>query len=92
MVLASSGIYGVLSFVTARRTAEFGLRIALGATRADLIRMVLRDGTKPVFIEMTIGVFRSLALALLVRSMLFGVLPADMATMLSVSVMGDHGQ
>ena len=58
MLLACAGIYGVLSFVTAKRTQELGIRAALGASRWDLVRMVIGGGTMPVIVGIVIGLAR----------------------------------
>jgi putative ABC transport system permease protein len=87
MLLACSGIYGVLSFVTASRTQELGIRAALGASRADLIRMVVGDGAMPVLAGIVVGLGGAIGLARFIQSMLFGTKPMDAPTLLDVSVL-----
>ncbi len=87
MLLACAGIYGVLSFVTARRTQELGIRAALGASRADLIRMVVGDGAMPVLAGIVVGLVGAIGLARFIQSMLFAMKPIDAPTLLGVSVL-----
>jgi putative ABC transport system permease protein len=80
VTLALVGVYGVLSYSVARRTRELGLRLALGASRADPFRLVIRDGARLVLWGTVAGIGGSLLVARLVRGLLFGVTPADPAT------------
>src|ERR1039457_2093016 len=75
--LASLGIYGAISFTVARRTAEMGIRIALGARGAQLVGMVVRQGMIPVAAGLAAGVLCSLAVSRLIASQLYGVAPND---------------
>jgi ABC-type antimicrobial peptide transport system permease subunit len=86
MLLACAGIYGVLSFVTAKRTQEIGIRAALGASQADLVRMVLRTGTVPVVIGLAIGLAGALWLSKFIQSLLFQVSPIDPISLSAVAV------
>ncbi len=78
--LASSGLFGLLSFLTARRTREFGVRLALGAQRSDVLSLVLRQGGKLILGAIVVGVFAAAASARLMRSFLFGVAGTDLLT------------
>jgi predicted permease len=80
MLLASLGIYGVVSYSVARRTNEMGIRMALGAGAPDLRRMVLRQGMFPVWIGLAAGLFVALSLGRLVSSLLYGVKATDPLT------------
>jgi predicted permease len=80
--LASVGLYGVMSYGVTQRTREVGLRIALGAQRADVVGMVVRESLVPVLVGMAIGLGAALALTRLVAGLLFGVAPRDPASML----------
>ncbi len=80
LLLASIGIYGVLSYLVGQRTREIGIRIALGAARRDVLRMILTDGAWMTFIGIGIGIVAALGLTQLMSSMLFGVRPTDAAT------------
>jgi predicted permease len=77
LLLAAVGIYGVVSFTVVQRTREIGIRAALGATRAALLRLVVRGGVRPVAIGTAVGMVLAVGLAFAVRSMLFGVSPLD---------------
>jgi len=90
-LLACIGIYGVMSYAISRRTNEFGVRMALGAQRRDVLWMVLRETLGLVSIGVVAGVGLALLLSRLVTSMLFGLSPTDpvaigMATALMVAV------
>jgi putative ABC transport system permease protein len=80
LALSAVGLYGVLAFTVARRTGEIGIRMALGATRADIGRMVVGQGLGLVAIALTIGVIGALAIGRLLQSLLFGVSPRDPLT------------
>ncbi|HEY1946795.1 MAG TPA: ABC transporter permease [Bryobacteraceae bacterium] len=80
LLLASIGIYGVLSYLVGQRTREIGIRIALGAARGDVLRMILTDGAWMTLIGIAIGIGAALGLTQLMSSMLFGVKPTDLAT------------
>jgi predicted permease len=83
-LLASLGIYGVVSYAVAQRTNEMGIRIALGARPASIARMVLGQGLLPVAVGLVCGAAGSLALGRVLGSLLFGVTAADPVTMASV--------
>ncbi|HET9742014.1 MAG TPA: ABC transporter permease [Terriglobales bacterium] len=87
LVLAGIGIYGVLSYLVGQRTQEIGVRMALGAQRFDVMRMVLRDGARMVGIGIGIGILAALGLTQLMASMLFGVKPTDPVTFAAVAVL-----
>ncbi len=80
LALACIGIYGVFAYAVARRTSEFGVRMAVGATGAQVGWLVLRGALLLVAVGMAIGVPAALAVATLIRAGLFGVEPADPAT------------
>ncbi len=84
LLLASIGIYGVLSYVVGQRTREVGIRMALGAQKGDVVRAVLRDGAGMVLPGIGIGLMAALALSRLMSAILFGVTPTDMVTFASV--------
>jgi len=86
LVLAAVGIYGVLSYQIARRTHEIGVRMALGANPADVLRLVLREGMFVVFAGVAVGVAAAFGLSRFLASVLFGVQPADPLTFASVVV------
>jgi putative ABC transport system permease protein len=85
LLLASTGIYGVVSYLVGRRTQEIGIRIALGARRSDVLRMVLSEGAKMACIGVVIGLGASLALTRVMAGMLYGVSPTDPLTFVGVA-------
>jgi predicted permease len=86
LLLAGTGIYGVLSYLVGQRTREIGVRVALGAQRSDVLRMVLRDGARMALTGTAIGIVAALGLTRLMASMLFGVKPTDPITFGLVAV------
>jgi predicted permease len=88
LLLAAIGIYGVMAYAVTRRTAEIGLRIALGAAPAKIAWMVLRDGLLPIALGVAIGLPLSLAAGRISASLLYGVKPNDPATfILTIAVL-----
>ncbi|HEU5453206.1 MAG TPA: ABC transporter permease [Terriglobales bacterium] len=77
LVLAAIGIYGVVSYVATQRTQEIGVRMALGATPERILRLVASQGMRPVIVGAIAGIAAALALAHLIRSLLFQVGPRD---------------
>jgi len=77
LVLACVGIFGVVSFGVVQRTREFGVRMAVGAVPADIVRLVLRASSGPVLAGAAAGLVGSVALATVFRGLLFGVASAD---------------
>ena len=86
LMLAGIGIYGVLSYLVGQRTQEIGVRMALGAERLDVLRMVMGDGARMALVGVGIGVVAALGLTRLMSSMLFGVSPTDPLTFAGVAV------
>jgi predicted permease len=84
LFLAVIGLYGLISYSVAQRTRELGVRIALGACPRDVMRLVLGEGARLILFGMLAGVVSALALTRLMRSLLFGVGPADPMTFLGV--------
>jgi len=84
LVTASIGVYGVIASSLARRTAEIGVRMAFGARRGDVHRLVLREGLTPVAIGLASGIAVTLALGRAFRALLFEVRPADPLTLVLV--------
>jgi putative ABC transport system permease protein len=80
LVLSLIGIYGVLSYSVARRTAEIGVRMALGATGSSVLRLILVQGLQPVAIGLVAGLAAAIALSRLMTTLLFGVTPTDPVT------------
>jgi len=84
LVLAGVGIYGILAEAIAARTREIGLRVALGATRAGIFRLVMRTGLAPVAIGLAAGAVLAAAASPAVRSLLYGVSPLDLPSLAGV--------
>src|SRR5690606_10323571 len=84
LVLTAIGIYGVVAYNVRQRTAEIGIRVALGADRARVLWMVLRQGLSPVALGLAVGLCATLALGRVIQSLLFRVTPTDPTTLLVV--------
>jgi putative ABC transport system permease protein len=84
MVISAIGLYGLISYSVAQRTREFGIRLALGAGRRDLLRLVVGDGVRLAAIGSVLGIGGALALMRLMRFMLYGIGPNDPATLVGV--------
>jgi putative ABC transport system permease protein len=87
LVLAAVGIYGVISFWVARRTHEIGIRMALGAQRTTIVRMVLAKGVQLTLLGLSLGLVLGLALARFIEHLLFKLEPTDPFTLASVAVL-----
>jgi predicted permease len=85
LLLSSIGIYGVLSYVVGQRSREMGIRIALGAQRSDVLRLMLGEGMKMALVGVAIGIVAALALTRLMVQMLFGVSATDPLTFAGVA-------
>src|SRR6185369_16070166 len=85
-LLSALGLYGVLTFSVARRTREIGIRVALGAQRRDVFRLIMTSGVLLVGVGVLVGVGASIAFSRLLESLLFGFTPNSMATLLIVSL------
>ena len=86
MLLAAIGIYSVLSYSVGQRISEIGIRRALGAPAATLVRTVVGDGMKPALVGIVVGLAAAAALGRVMTTLLFGVSPHDAVTFMGVSV------
>jgi ABC-type antimicrobial peptide transport system permease subunit len=77
LCLAVMGIYGVVSYVVSQRTREIGVRVALGASRMDIVRLVVREGWQLTLIGLAIGLVVALSLALGLSRLLYGLNPLN---------------
>jgi putative ABC transport system permease protein len=81
-LLATIGLYGVLSYTAARRRHEIGIRVALGASRRDIVAMVLREAGWLVVVGVGLGAVLAVAASRAARTLLFGVTPGDPVSLL----------
>jgi putative ABC transport system permease protein len=86
VLLASLGVYGVMSYMVARRTHEIGIRMAIGAKQRDVLKLVLGQGSRPTLIGLAIGVSGALALTRFLSTLLYGIEPTDALTFFVVSL------
>jgi predicted permease len=87
LVLSSVGIYGVISYLVGQRTHEIGIRMALGAQRRDVVRMVLGEGLRVALLGVVVGIVAALGLTRLLTQMIFGVRTVDPLTFAGVAIL-----
>jgi len=87
LLLATAGVFGVMAYSVSRRTREIGVRIALGAVSGDVLRMVLGQGLRTIFVGVAIGIVGALVLTRTVESLLFGVTATDPVTFGGVTLL-----
>ena len=85
LLLASVGIYAVLSYIVRGRTREIGIRTALGARTADVLRMVIVEGMSPTLVGIAAGTIAALASARVMETLVFGVSASDPLTLAAVA-------
>jgi len=85
LVLASVGIYGVLSYIVGQRTREIGIRIAMGARRRNVLRWVIAEGMRMAVVGVAIGVVAAFGLTRLMAKLLYGVSAVDPLTFAAVA-------
>jgi putative ABC transport system permease protein len=87
LVLAAVGLYGVLAYLTTQRRSEIGIRIALGAQRSEVLRMMLVNGLAPAWVGLGLGLLSGGFAVRLIRDMLYGVKPLDWSVFAGVALM-----
>ena len=87
LLLAALGVYGVLAFAVGQRTSEIGIRVALGASRANILGLILRQGTVLVMIGVAIGLAGYFSLSRVIEKLLFNVAPTDLMTLVATPLL-----
>ena len=87
LILASVGIYGLMSYTAGQRTHEIGIRMALGGRRRDVLQLILGEGAKLAAVGILVGIIGALGLTRLMSSLLFEVKPVDPAIFAMVAML-----
>ena len=87
LLLAMVGLYGVISYSVAQRSHEFGIRMALGAAKGDILRLIIAQGFRLAFAGIIVGMAGALALTRVLSSLLFGITPNDPVTFGAVAIL-----
>jgi putative ABC transport system permease protein len=87
LLLAAVGIYGTIAYTVAQRTNEIGIRVAMGAQRRDVLRLVLGQGSRLIFVGVALGITTGLIMTRLMRGLLFGITATDPTTFAGVALL-----
>jgi ABC-type antimicrobial peptide transport system permease subunit len=87
LILATAGVFGVISYSVSRRTHEFGIRMALGASEQEILRLVLKEALRLALAGVGAGIVAALGLTHLISSLLFGVRPTDPTTFIALPLL-----
>jgi putative ABC transport system permease protein len=87
LILSAVGIYGVISYLTSQRTHEIGVRVALGASRRDVLRLVLGEGMRITLVGVAIGIAAAFGLTRLITTLIYGVGASDPLTFAAVAIL-----
>jgi ABC-type antimicrobial peptide transport system permease subunit len=87
LVLAAVGLFGVLSYIVGQRTSEIGIRIAIGAQRGEVLRLMLSDGLRPASIGLLLGLAGGGAASQNIRDLLYGTQPLDPSVFAGVAIL-----
>jgi putative ABC transport system permease protein len=87
LLLAAIGIYGVIAYTVAQRTNEIGIRVAMGAQCRDVLRLILGQGSRLIFLGVTFGTMAGLLVTRLMRGLLFGISATDPETFVGVALL-----
>lgn len=87
LVLAAAGLFGVLSYLATQRTTEMGVRMALGAQRSEVVRLMVWDGLRPAAAGLLLGLVCAVGVTRVIRDLLYGVQPLDASVFLVVTVL-----
>jgi ABC-type antimicrobial peptide transport system permease subunit len=85
-LLALTGIYGIVAYIVTQRTREIGIRMALGAGKRDVLKLVLLQGMKPVFLGVALGLVVAFAATRVASNLLYGVSATDPVTFIGISL------
>jgi len=87
LLLASLGIYGTVSYVVVLRTSEMGIRMALGASKANVLRLILGESTRPVIVGIGVGLVLAIGVSRVLRTLLYGLAPVDAVSFIGVPML-----